>query len=222
MLAGFRDFIPDQLITDQIDQPYFQLTSPQQLAVDVRDLKEQLRLPQGCSGIDASLELIICAVQNFAESYTGRVITEKDYETFRDCFPPCIVLRKSPFRLLVRFQYLVDGIFVDVPSDVYYVIKSNTFYKIERVPGKAWPTDIDDLKQSVRVEFVAGYGGLSQEIPCDLRVAILNHAAQVYTDRGDCSDCGVNEAALACLPCNSKLLYNSYRIKQLTSREMCW
>lgn len=222
MLTNFSDFIPDQVITDQIDQPYFQLTDPQQLAVDVRDLKEHLRLPNGCSGIDSSLQLIICAVHNFAESYTGRVFIQNEFETFRDFFTPCIVLRKSPFIGIINFQYLVDGIFIDVPTDIFYVVRSNGFNRIERVPGKEWPKDIDHIKQSVRIEFTAGYGILTREVPCDIRMALLNHAARIYTDRGDCIDGNANEAAIACLPCNSKLLYNSYRIKQLSSRMGCW
>lgn len=225
MLTNFylnKTYIPDGLINDQIGQPYIQLTNPKEKAISINELKEQLRLPEICTGLEGALNAIICAVQSFAEIYTGRVFINTRFKTFRDYFPPCIEIRKSPFIDLLSFKYLKDDVLTDVPSDIYYMFTGLFYNKIERLCGSPWPNDFDKRRQTIEIEFDAGYGSLSKDVPCDIRIAMLNHAAQIYTDRGDCMPCGCSGAeVLSSLPGNSKLLYNKYRIKSLNALSGC-
>lgn len=222
MLTNFYNTKSLYSRSDQIGQPYIPKRLSDQLSIDIRDLKGHLKLPVSCDSFDSELRLIICAVQEFAESYTGRTFINKQYETYRDYFSCRIVLKRSPFRFLDSFQYLKDGEFLDIDPETFYVFQDPYYNKLIQEVSTEWPSDLDDRLQAIKIVFTAGYGALAQDIPCDLRIALLNHAAKLYVDRGDCGVCTCsNSDVLKALPPSSKLLYNSYRIKQLTPLNSC-
>lgn len=226
MLNSFylnKSFRPDVFLYDQIGQPYVPIGSTKETVVTVNELKEHLKLPLTCDSLDLELYGILCAVENFAESYTGRTFIAKTFRTFRDYFPSYIELRRTPFIELISFDYRKDGVSTFVDPNIFYITQGVYFNRIELLNNKEWPSDGDnDRKQSISIDFIAGYGNTGKDVPCDIKLAMLNHASKIYTDRGDCMPCGcTSEDASASLPGNSQLLYNKYRLKSIDFHTGC-
>jgi len=208
-----RSIIPDIFLADKPDNYYVVSTAPKNLAVPVRDLKEHLRLPLDDDSQDIYLKNLIIAATEFAQTYTRRVFITTEFKTFRDCFPPCITLRKSPLIAVSQLDYLVDGVPVVVDPLNYEIVFTSTYSSIHPVGDIPFPTDGDNVHQAVTVTFTAGYGPRHTDVPQSARTAILMHAASLYENRGDCD--GVT------IPLASKQLYDTIRINQLIPLERC-
>jgi hypothetical protein len=120
-------------------------------------------------------------------------------------------MRRSPFKSLTAFEYLVDGTFTAVDSTLYYTTQEPDYSRILLKDQATYPTDKDIQLQSIRIDFVAGYETTSSDLSNnhpELYLAILNHIAALYENRGDCDLASVASS----LPNTSKLLYDSIKI----------
>jgi len=98
---------------------------------------------------------------------------------------------------------LVDGVFTAVSTDDYYLAQTQEWAVIDLEEGKDWPTNADVKLNSVKITFTVGYGTNFDDVPYDLKNALLQHIASLFENRGDC-DCG--EA----VPDLTKLVYTRY------------
>lgn len=202
---------------------YTVTSAPSSPLMDLSLIKEHLRLDPSDTSQDSYLTLLGDSAFRYAEHFTKRVFLTTTFETFRDSFHwDCFVLRRSPLQSVDKIEYLDSGSFTELNTDRYYNTSETDYSKILRVPGKTWPTInfwyLEDKLQSIKITFKAGYGDNFTDIPEELRVAMLQHVAALYELRGDCGLSGTNEQAL---PMQARMLYGSYRIKDVTGARDC-
>ena len=131
----------------------------------------------------------------------------------RDFFAPAIELRRSPFSSLVTFKYSVDGSFVDVDSSLYYVLIEQDYSRIILKENESYPQNGDDILNMIEIVFFAGYGNpFPTPKYSDIQIAILNHIAALYENRGDCDTASIAKT----LPATSRSIYDSYRIIEIS------
>lgn len=186
---------------------YFVDSTPGSLPVSLADMKTWLKVT-GTSE-DAVITALIESATLTGERITKRDFINKQYKTFRDIFSDLpayypnygalvpgfnrfsssaeIELRKSKLQTVNSVEYLKDSVFTPVASTVFYATEEFDFSRLVLFPDQAWPTDIDNRRQAVKIEFVAGYGDAGN-VPSDLKTAIKKHVANAFTNRGDCDD----------------------------------
>lgn len=205
---------------------YIVTTAATELAVPLAEVKTWLKLTGSTQ--DAEITALIKGATASAEKFMKRDLINKKYQTFRDQFSDferyygnysalipggsgyyscqqSIELRRSRLQSVDLFQYLTSDVWTDVPVDDYYSTEEVDFSSIFLADGKSWPSEIDNRKEAIKIEFTAGYGPDSDSIPFDIKTAIKMHVANAFWNRGDCSDATF-------IPNGSYGTYNQYRI----------
>lgn len=187
---------------------YFVETPAAELAVPLDEVKLWLKVSG--STLDAEITDLIKSATKTAEHIMRRELINKGFRTFRDQFSDYaypygnyaalipyerrrsyrlgIELRRSLLQSVDSIEYLKSDVWTLVDSSIYYVTTENEYSRILLVDGESWPTDIDSREQAVRIDFTAGYGATSDDIPEDVKTAIKMHIANAFANRGDCVD----------------------------------
>lgn len=259
------------------------LFRPVTLPISLVEAKGHLKLDISDTSEDVYLNSLISSVTNFAEKYTKRDFITKKYLTYIDCFFEPITLRRNRVSEIVSIQYLKETVLTAVDSSIYYLTdEQNDFADILLYDGACFPSDLDNRKQAIQIQFYSGFGVkiesadlvtnvvtvttvdnhyfttgqsivisganesifngtfiitvtgdktftyavtnanitatgtlFANDIPQDLKTAMLQHVSRVYENRGDC-DAG-NKAACDIsssinLPAETKQTYAMYRI----------
>lgn len=202
---------------DEVYNQYIIETQSNKLPLDLNTVKQHLSIDLCDASQDTELLLMIKTVALFVQKFTNRVLLNTTFLTFRDYFPGCISLRKSPFQSLVSFEYVSNTNLVTVDPSTYQITQSNDYVTLVPLPGYCWPSDFDYIQQTVRIRFIAGYGNKQNDIPAELRSGMLNHIGALYADRGDCA-CENSDLSV---PKSSLELYNFYKIKNVIGIEVC-
>ncbi|MGD9276245.1 MAG: head-tail connector protein [Candidatus Pacearchaeota archaeon] len=190
---------------------YHIITPPATTPVTLAEVKEHLKLDPTDTSQDTYLTFLIKAATKFGEDYTRRIFINTGFRTYRDFFECCIKLRRSKLQSLDLYEYLVDSLFTTVTSTLYYVTDEVDFSKIVLKNDQHYPIDIDEQLQAIKIEFTAGYGTSETDVPDDIRLALLNHLAAVYENKGDCDQASI----MKLLPATSNAIYQMYRIYDL-------
>lgn len=192
---------------------YHVIQAPATTPVSLADVKEHLKLDPSDTSQDDYLTFLIEAVTEYAQEYMKRILINTKFRTYRDIFEDYIKLRRSKLQTLDLFEYMVDDSYTTVSSDLYYTTDETGFSKIVLKTDEEYPTDIDDRMQAIKIEFTAGYGATAANIPRKIRLAILQHIASVYENRGDC-DCDTsNNIIEEFLPKSVRGIYEMQRIR---------
>lgn len=147
-------------------------------------------------------DILIPAVREWAEHYTGQIMAPKTYELAIDAFPDDgdIRLPVYPVRSVVSIKYIDD--------DENEITLNQTDYSLDdrsvpnwilRPVGTSWPT-AKDAANAVKIQVVAGYS-LPEDpppvriLPRTFKMAMLMGVVHCYENRG----IGVKDA-LATMP----------------------
>lgn len=212
------------------DYTYVVTVPPVNPAVSLADVKAQLRVIGTAE--DALLNSYIAAATDYAEKYTRRDFITRTYNTFRDCFPRgyCypygqyntgFEILRSKLSSINSITYLVDGVSTTVPSTVYYNTLQNDYSVVLNRENQSWPTDGDEQLQSITIDFDAGYGPNTSDVPQALQTAISQIVAAMYANRGDCGGKGGSSSSSSSCDCeslapsNAKSILKQYRIENL-------
>ena len=199
--------------------PYIVTVVPTTLPLTVNEVKEHLRLDIDDKTQDALLKVLIRAATDYAEKYTKKDFITRTYETLRDSFADSLEIRRSPLQSVTTVEYLQDGSFVTVSTDVYFVTSSNTFAHLALKENQTWPTGEDLQEQSVKITFKTGYGNTLSSVPDSLREGLLQHIAAMYENRGDCNEGRVSGGSIGSaqkfLPIDAQLIYDQFRIRSI-------
>lgn len=197
---------------------------PEGQIVTLEQVKQQLNIAVTDTTDDVLLALYIASVTEFIENFTKRDYLVRTYETFRDFFGnghiafPSIYgeyytednfqLQRSPVLAVTKVDYLVDGSFTLLDNSLFYVAFDQARYaKILLRPEQTYPTDKDDILQSIKITFTAGL----TPVPANIQLVATQLVTSLYADRGDCS-C---DTMTSYLQGASKALLNQERILQL-------
>lgn len=189
---------------------YALVTAAVSPAVELDDVKERLRETQGTNDFDGELLSLIRTATQYGEKLTGRDFINKTYKTYLDCFPSdCqgIRIKKSKLQSITSIQYLVDGVLTTFSSSDYYFTDDNNYSTIYLEENKSWPSNADNKRQAVVIQFVAGYGDDSCDIPSLLKEALISHIVSLFKNKGDCGD----DSSMS----QYKSLYNTFILPNL-------
>lgn len=191
--------------------------APTVLPLTLEEVEAHLRLPADSE--DTYLTFLINAVSDFFERYTNRTLINTTYKGYLDDFPyylcdQCnydgnILIRKSKVSSITSIKYLSDSVLITWDSSNYYFTASNIYSSVALTEDAVYP-DPDVRLQSIEIIFVAGFGAASTDIPNDIKIAMLDHIAFLYENRGDCGSDGTCK-----LPCTTKTIYDKYKIVSL-------
>ena len=198
---------------------YTVTVAPTTLPLTVNEVKEHLRKDLDDKTQDALLKVLIKAATDYAEKYTKIDFITRTYETLRDSFTDSLEIRRTPLQSVTTVEYLQDGSFITVSTDIYFATVSNTFPNLALKASQVWPADVDLQAQSVKITFKSGYGNTLSSVPDALREAMLQHIAAMYENRGDCNEGRVSGGSIGSaqklLPIDAQLIYDQFRIRSI-------
>lgn len=132
---------------------------------------------------DGLIGALITAARRQAEGLTGRALLSQTWKLTLDCFPAdSLTLSPAQLSSVTEISYL-DGAGVRqvLANTEYQVITDELIGRVVPGYGKSWPVCrvVDD---SVRVTFVAGFGGAA-DVPQDLKTWLLLAIGTLYANR---------------------------------------
>ena len=196
---------------------YRVVTPPDELAVSLALVKEHLKLDLSDTSQDTYLTLLIRAVTSTIEKYTGRILINTEFKTYRECFTDSFFIKRSKLQSVTFVKYYIDSVLTTIDSDIYYISDETDFASVFLVEGESWPSDVDNRAQSIVIQFIAGYGDTQADIPYDLQIVLLDAIAYFYENRGDCSD-GGSLVDAAFLPKGIQQALHFFKIMQIDKK----
>ena len=211
----------------------YKVTSPPgALAVSLADIKSHLKVTD--SSEDDLITIYLDAAIDYAERLTKRDFITRTYTTFRDFFPgvsegyyqfgnlPTLgsvgfggnigfEIRKSPLQSIESIKYFVSDVLTTVLNTDYYNTLEEDYSEVLIKDGKCWPTNADVRLQTIEISFKAGFGDADGDMPNWVTTGIMQHVAQLYANRGDCSEGDIKNN----LPAAARMLYMQNRIENL-------
>ena len=178
--------------------------------IDLDLVKKHLEKDYSDTTDDFYIQQIIKSVVQYFESRTNTILLTTTFRLYIDCFLPIIEIRRKPNVVVTTVDYYLDGVLTTVDPLIYYQLFSARYASILPVTGESWPSDGDSRLQAVQVNFTAGYGPTFDSVPADLVMALLQHIASIYENRGDCSDCSTG------LPESSSAVYKIYTVYNIS------
>ena len=218
---------------------YVVTTPPANPAVLLATFKEHINVTTALT--DNILQFYLTAAIEFAERYTGRDLITRTYSTFRDFFPnpsqnegyypfgriptgattliPATVgnvgfeLRRSPLQVVNSINYIDTSNVVQTvdPSTYYNTVEADYSEVLLINDDSTWPQDAINRMQSITISFNTGFADDSTGIEACWQVAIMEHAAMLWANRGDCSDSG----CMKMIPAAAKAFYETKRLRSL-------
>lgn len=189
---------------------YVVLTEDYSAAINLDLVKYHLKVDDNSTEEDEYFTLLTTAAINFCEKYTKRDIAARQYNAYLNYFIGFrpYEIRKYPITSIDSLQYYVDGTLTLLDSSEYEQTASTSYPYIYPTSSNGWPDngDIDRL-QAVVITFNSGYQTFD-DIPDLLQTGILAHIANMYSNRGDCS----NKSCTDLLPNQSKLAYEMCKV----------
>jgi uncharacterized phiE125 gp8 family phage protein len=156
--------------------------APTVQCIDSDSLKLYLRIDDASATEEDDLlnDLIWSAIYQ-AQDYCGVAFNTQKY-SYR-CLPTngYITLPWTPLASVQTVSGVYQGTKTTISSDSYVVDTVSTPGQIMLKAGQAWPALID----YVEVEYTAGYGSKSTDVPAPIRNAVKIIAASQYDDRSN-------------------------------------
>jgi len=191
---------------------YKKITSPINDVLSLSEIKLFLRLDTDDTSEDTLLSNFLCSAVSYVEKYTNRTLLTTQYITYRDNFFNSVCgyweLRKSPLQQVDSIKYYNSGnVLTAISEDVYYSTLENDYSKILLNDDYLFPSNKLNRLQSIEITFTAGYGDTSDDVPCQIKEAILLLIAAMYENRGDC-----DTSCSSLANCSVKSLLSQFRI----------
>lgn len=141
---------------------------------------------------DALIDVLIQAARHQAEVFTGRSLITQTWEMRLDTFPAWEIEAPRPPLLSVEGIVYVDalGKGKTLPATAYRVDGKSAPARITPVYGETWPA-AQPVTGAVVVTFKAGYGDAPDDVPEDIRQAMLLMVGRWYRYREDLVDAPV-------------------------------
>ncbi len=187
-------------------------TAPIAEPITLSDVKNHLKVDT--TEDDTLIGVIIQAVREYVESYTGRALMEQTVQEYFDTFPSFtasnprggIEIRFAPLKSLTFIKYKDS-------DDVTQTLTVDTDYTLDNISepprifpayGQSWPT-VRDIPNAVWIEYQAGYTAAS-DVPAVIKQAMLLIIGKMYEQRED---------SVKNLPTQSKWLLDTIKIQNI-------
>jgi hypothetical protein len=186
--------------------------------IDLGDLKSHLRIDWNDDTHDNYLSLLIGSVVDRAEKYMNISLINQQWITYRDMFDGAFELRRAPFVTLDSFQYITVNSPTPIPVPlIYQIVDDYPYCILTPTIYNQWPSDISDAYHSIIIKFTTGYGVDKTTVPNDIKAALLEHAANVYANRGDSDVAGQSVSGTGTIASTNAIprialdIYDSYK-----------
>lgn len=135
--------------------------------------------------VDAMIGIYMKAARSRVETFLRRSLIERTLTYRLSCLSGPIRLRQGPVSEVVSVIYTArDGQDQTLPADQYKLVRDREPPAIVPRYGVVWPLTLDE-PDVVAVDYVAGYGAAVEDIPEDIRVAILMVTGHFFENRED-------------------------------------
>ncbi len=147
--------------------------------VSAAEVRAQLRLDD--IEQDAMIGSLIMAARQGIEGILGRTFTTTTYQLFYNKFPVEIELPMPPYQTPVtHIKYIdIDGEQQTLSSALYQTDLISEPGRIIPAYSKTWPSTRNDLN-AVEIQYIAGYGDNSVDIPQPIRQLVTGIAVDLY------------------------------------------
>lgn len=192
------------------DNEYIIITPPTEPALLLATLKTWLRIPTSDTSEDAILTLLIGQAVGCFEAISRRTLMNTGFETFRSCWLQCYELRRSKLVTIDEVAYNdADELNVVIDSTNYFICKDPAYSKVVFTKVFTFPEKSDQC-DSIQIKFTAGLAATTATVPADIQMALMQHIAFLYENRGDCA---CDDAAS--IPASSMKVYRAYQIVEI-------
>jgi len=161
--------------------------------VSVAELKEHLRID--FSDDDVQLAAMIKAARATVENKINRALITRTYIGYLDNFPSgrVVYVPYPKLQSVTTLKYYDTANVLQTLSATYYAVDvASDPGRIILKDGYSWPSNYYD-GNAVVITFKAGYGDDADDVPQDLRHAVLLYAGWLYQNR---EDVGVESATV--------------------------
>lgn len=150
---------------------------------------------------NAAVERIIDAVTIEAEKYTRRAFLTQTFDLFLDHFPKerpsdapwwldtvysfanAVEIPRPPLQSVTSIKVLdYSNNETTIDSGVYFVNNRSDPGSVVPRQLETWPTEVLP-EAGVTIRFVAGYGDEAEDVPADIRLAVITQSAHVLSQR---------------------------------------
>jgi uncharacterized phiE125 gp8 family phage protein len=165
-------------------------TPPTDEPLTLEEVKLHLRLDETDVTEDALLNDLILAAREAVEARINRALMTQTIQLVLDGWP-CegIELPRPPLQSLTSITYTdYLGTAAIVPAASYFLDDENSPARVQLAYGQTWPQVSLRSSGAIVVEFVAGYGDESTDVPQSLLQAMLLLVGHWYETREAVSD----------------------------------
>lgn len=159
------------------------LAEPAELAVSLVDAKNNLRIEQDDTTLDALLAIWIAGIVAEAEHVTGSAFINRSMRVTLHRFSDVIRLAAPTVSVESVTYFDTEGVERTLEPKVYYVNTETQPGYIVPARGRSWPAAACG-PNVVTVNFTAGHGATSASTPACVRLYVLARLAQQW-DPGD-------------------------------------
>lgn len=158
---------------------------PEDEPVTLAEVRSQLRVVS--THEDTHVKGLIAAARTWAENYTGRQFLTATWVLTLDAFPAWIDVPRPPLQEVVSIQYVdTAGDTQTLDEDLYRVSAPSGQMagraRITPALNESWPTTACVI-DAVTVTFTAGYGDDAENVPQDIKLAILMRIGSAFENR---------------------------------------
>lgn len=189
--------------------PYIYQEEAETPAISIDEIKKYLKLNQYNVALDEELSLMCATALSYAEKYTRQFFVKKSVTTTRcfwgemrnGLFNKVFTLRRCPLVEVESIKYDDDK---ELSAENYKVVKKAGNYGQIILCGNL--PELETEWMPIEIKFVAGY----EKLPNDIKLAMLQHIASMWMNRGDCDNDTYNKC-----PKISKDIYKKYKIMEV-------
>jgi len=186
------------------------ITPPTIEPVSLENVKAQLGISDDDTTTDAILVRRITAAREWVEGYCERSLINQTLEFRMDNFPSDSIIR-VPYPDLVSvtsIKYIEPVAGVETTVDSADYTEDLYDHIIRPVFGETWPSPRSEIN-AVRVQYVAGFGTSSSDIPDAIIDAVVNIVGH-WTNYQSALESGVN---LTQIPSAIRKVLDNYRTR---------
>lgn len=134
---------------------------------------------------DGLIQRYIISARKVAEGILDRALITQTLRQFADGFPDgnVLTLIRGPLQEVTSVKtYATDDTPTTMPAADYQVVTTDPPAVVLR-SGSAWPSTSLRHRNGVEVEYVAGYGDSSADVPADIKAWLLMKIGDLYENR---------------------------------------
>jgi len=165
--------------------------APTELPVTLAFAKQQAAIDPSDSSFDDLLTSYLQAATTMVQDWIGKTLITTSYiANWNFEFPMCMKIRENPELFVDRIEYIPAGEedYVVLDPDMYLLAKTQHVRYV--YPVVHWP-DTDQVSDTARLYYSAGFGPDESSIPAEIKLAITMITTKAIAQRGDCgSECG--------------------------------